>query len=62
MPEIHRIDKQRKTPNAIRSAGKKKRVMLDSIARKEENERRHSKPGSKPYVSERNKHIVRVEE
>ena len=61
MPEIHRIDKQRKVPTAISSAGKKKRSMLQSVVRKEENERKHSAPGSKPYKAERNKHVVTVE-
>ncbi len=61
MPEIKRIDKQRKVPHGIQSAGKRKRIMLNSIARKEENERKHSKPGSKPFTSERNKHIVGVQ-
>jgi WD repeat and SOF domain-containing protein 1 len=36
--------------------------MLESISRKEENVRKHSKPGSKPYISERNKHIIATEE
>ncbi|TPX35575.1 hypothetical protein SmJEL517_g02145 [Synchytrium microbalum] len=42
MPEIKRIDKHRHVPKPILSAQSKKKVMLDSRARKEENERKHS--------------------
>lgn len=48
-------------PKAIASASKTKRIMLDSRKRKEDNERRHSKPGSVPHKAERKKHIITVE-
>ncbi|KAJ3048315.1 DDB1- and CUL4-associated factor 13 [Rhizophlyctis rosea] len=61
LPEIRRIDKQRKTPKAIKQAGQTKRTMLESINRKRDNERKHSKPGSVPYEAERKKHILATE-
>ncbi|KAJ2999250.1 DDB1- and CUL4-associated factor 13 [Globomyces sp. JEL0801] len=61
MPEINRIAKHRRVPKAISKATTKKGVMLKSIKTKEDNRRKHSKPGSVPYKSERSKHILTVE-
>jgi DDB1- and CUL4-associated factor 13 len=61
MPEIKRIDRHRRLPKSVTSAAYKKRVMTDSIKNKEENRRKHSRPGSVPYKSERKKHILAVE-
>ncbi|ODV86738.1 hypothetical protein CANARDRAFT_6310 [[Candida] arabinofermentans NRRL YB-2248] len=58
MPEIRRISKHRHVPIVIKKAGEIKRTEINSLKRREDNERRHSKPGSKPYKSEREKHIV----
>lgn len=58
MPEIKRIAKHRHVPIVIKKAKDIKTIELESIKRREENERRHSRPGSKPYVSERVKQIV----
>ncbi|KAJ3287518.1 rRNA-processing protein sof1 [Borealophlyctis nickersoniae] len=58
MPELRRIDKHRKVPKSIKSATATKRIMTDSIARKRENERKHSKPGAVPYQAERKKNIL----
>ena len=58
MPEIRRIAKRRHVPKPIKKAGEIKRVELESIKRKEENRRKHSKPGTVPYTAERTKHIV----
>ena len=54
--------RHRHVPKAIYSAGKTKRAMLDAIARREENERKHTTPGTVPFKSERKKHIVTVEQ
>ncbi|RKO86767.1 Sof1-like domain-containing protein, partial [Blyttiomyces helicus] len=61
MPEIRRIDRHRKAPKAIKSATTTKRTMQDSEARKTDNLRKHSKPGSVPYEAERKKHILATE-
>ncbi|KAJ3043716.1 DDB1- and CUL4-associated factor 13 [Rhizophlyctis rosea] len=61
LPEIRRIDKHRKVPKAISGATAKKRTMLESIAKKRANERKHSKPGSVPYEAERKKHVLATE-
>ncbi|XP_065651483.1 DDB1- and CUL4-associated factor 13 isoform X2 [Hydra vulgaris] len=59
-PEVKRILKHRHVPKLIHKEAKEKRIMLDSIKRKEENMRLHSKPGSMPVIPERKKHIVTV--
>ncbi|KAJ3216923.1 rRNA-processing protein sof1 [Dinochytrium kinnereticum] len=61
MPEIKRIDKQRHIPKNIISVSKKKRVMIDSRKKKEDNERKHSAPGQVPYTAERKKNILKIE-
>jgi len=58
MPEIRRIAKRRHVPKPIKKAGEIKRVEIEAGKRREENRRRHSKPGSVPYTSEREKHII----
>jgi WD repeat and SOF domain-containing protein 1 len=62
LPEIKRISRHRYLPKAIDNARKKKHVMVQSAKRKEENRRKHSKPGAVPHVSEKKKHIVGVQE
>ena len=61
MPEIKRIDRHRRLPKAIKSTTAKKRVMVEAVKRKEQNERAHSKPGAVPFKAERKKHILSVE-
>lgn len=58
MPEIRRISKHRHLPIGIKKDTNKRNVQIQSIKRKENNERLHSKKGSKPFKSEREKHIV----
>jgi DDB1- and CUL4-associated factor 13 len=58
MPEIRRIARHRHVPTPIKKATEIKRVEIESIKRKEDNRRKHSKPGSVPYTAEREKHIV----
>jgi DDB1- and CUL4-associated factor 13 len=45
-------------PKSITKATAKKNTMLASIKTREENRRKHSKPGTVPYKSERKKHIL----
>ncbi|QPG74198.1 hypothetical protein FOA43_001522 [Brettanomyces nanus] len=58
MPEIRRIKRHRHLPGVVKKSQEIKRIGIDSLKRKEENERTHSKPGSKPYRSEREKPVV----
>ncbi|KAH3664335.1 hypothetical protein WICMUC_005720 [Wickerhamomyces mucosus] len=58
MPEIKRISRHRHVPIVVKKAKEIKNVEIQSLKKREENERRHSKPGSKPYKSERSKQIV----
>jgi WD repeat and SOF domain-containing protein 1 len=60
MPEIRRIARHRHLPKVIKKAGEIKRTEIDSLKRKEENVRKHSKKGTVPYLSERKKHIIGV--
>jgi len=58
MPEIRRIARRRHVPKAIKKEGERIRTEVAAIKRKEDNLRKHSKPGSVPYAVERTKHIV----
>lgn len=60
-PEIKKIMKHRHLPKLVYKSGKEKKIMLDSIKRKDENVRLHSKPGTFEKVPERKKHVVRVQ-
>jgi len=61
MPEIRRIDKHRNIPKAISTASKTKRIQIESIKRKEDNLRKHSKKGAVPYIPERKKNFVSLQ-
>lgn len=56
MPEIRRISRHRHLPSTVKKAREIKRVELDSIRRREENERRSNK-NSAPPVPEKQRHI-----
>lgn len=58
MPEIRRISRHRHVPIGIKKDNERRQVQVQSIKRRENNERLHSKKGSKPFKSEREKHIV----
>jgi DDB1- and CUL4-associated factor 13 len=58
MPEIRRIANRRHVPKSIKKAAETKRIELESIKKREDNRRKHSKPGSVPYPVEREKHVV----
>ncbi|PSK36796.1 hypothetical protein C7M61_003659 [Candidozyma pseudohaemuli] len=57
MPEVRRIARHRHLPKVVKKAQEIKRVEVESLKRREDNDRRHSKEGSKPRVPERKKHI-----
>ncbi|KAJ8291071.1 hypothetical protein GJAV_G00021050 [Gymnothorax javanicus] len=59
-PQVRRIAKHRHLPKTIYSQSKELRVMKEARRRKERNVRKHSKPGSVPLVSEKEKHVVTV--
>ena len=61
MPEIRRIKRHRHTPKTIKKAGEIKGEELKSLKRKEENVRKHSKKGSMPRHSERDKMVLATE-
>lgn len=61
-PEVKRIHRHRHLPKHVYNERKLKRIMSDAKKRKEHNRRTHSKPGTVPYVSERQKHVVKEEE
>jgi DDB1- and CUL4-associated factor 13 len=62
MPEIRRIARRRHVPKAINKEGEKVRTEVAAIKRKDENRRKHSKPGKVLYTVERTKHIVAQKE
>ena len=61
MPEVKRIRRHRHVPKTIKKAGEIKGEELGSIKRKEENVRKHSKKGSMPRQSEREKMVLTTE-
>lgn len=60
--QIKRISRHRHIPKHVYNASKEKRIMLESRKRKEANKRIHSKPGTVPYISEKEKHVVNESE
>lgn len=60
MPEVRRIARHRHVPIAVKKAGEIKRTERQGLQRREENDRRHSKEGTKRYVPEREKHVKGV--
>ena len=61
MPEIKRIQRHRHIPKIVRKAGEIKGEELKSLKRKGENVRKHSKKGSMPRQSEREKMVLATE-
>lgn len=50
-PEIKRIARHRHVPKNIYKGTRRQKEMLDSQKRKEDNRRKHSKPGAVPVVA-----------
>lgn len=57
-PQISRIARHRQVPRHVKSARAQNQAIKDGAKRKEANQRKHSKPGSVPYVSERENHTI----
>merc|ERR1712098_466448 len=57
-PQVARIARHRKLPKHVKSAAAEIRSIKESSKRKEANRRRHTKPGSVPYVPEREAHTI----
>ncbi|GAB1863217.1 DDB1- and CUL4-associated factor 13 [Camponotus japonicus] len=58
-PEIRRIARHRQVPKHIYNARTELRTIREKSKRKEANRRSHSKKNTVPFVSEREKHMVR---
>ncbi|KAG5271026.1 hypothetical protein AALO_G00175050 [Alosa alosa] len=61
-PHIRRIARHRHLPHDIYKQRREQREMRDARRRKELNVRKHSKPGSVPVETEKEKHVVTVVE
>lgn len=61
MPEIRRIKRHRHLPKTVKKAGEIKGEELKAVKRKEENVRKHSKKGTMPRKSEREKMVLATE-
>merc|ERR1712240_189939 len=57
-PQISRISRHRQVPKHVKNASAELRTIKESRGKKEANRRKHSKPGTVPYVPEREKNIV----
>ena len=57
-PQISRIARHRQVPRHIKSSRAEIRAIKDGAKRKDANKRKHTKPGSVPYVSERESHTI----
>lgn len=57
MPEVKRIARHRHVPKVVKKAGEIKRIEVESLKRRQNNEREHSAPGTVPHVPERQKHV-----
>ena len=62
MPEIRRISRHRHVPKVVKKAGEIKRDELQSVKRREENERKHSRKGQEKRRSEREKMVLATEQ
>jgi len=57
-PQISRIARHRQIPKHVKNARNELSTIKDSKSRKEANRRKHSKPGTVPYIPEREKNVV----
>jgi WD repeat and SOF domain-containing protein 1 len=61
VPEIRRINRHRNVPKSIKTATKRKSIMINSRKTKEENVRKHTKEENrKDRIPERQKAVVAV--
>lgn len=59
MPEISRIKRHRHVPRMVKSLQDKRRIMREARSRKEDNRRKHSKPGTNEHVPMKKRPIVK---
>jgi len=59
LPEISRIKRHIHVPKMIKSITDKRRIMREARVRKEQNQRKHSKPGAVPLVRMKKRNIVK---
>lgn len=59
LPEIKRIRRHIHVPKVIKKLGEKRRIMREAKQRKEENRRKHSKPGTVPRVAMKKRSIIK---
>jgi len=59
LPEISRIKRHVHVPKVIKKITEKRRIMREARARKDENRRKHSKPGAHPHVKMKKRHVVK---
>ncbi|XP_031834379.1 DDB1- and CUL4-associated factor 13 [Nomia melanderi] len=58
-PQVKRIARHRQVPKHIYKAKAELHTIREKTKRKEANRRTHSKPGTVPFVAERQRHVVR---
>mmetsp|Transcript_53801 Transcript_53801/g.144057 ORF Transcript_53801/g.144057 Transcript_53801/m.144057 type:complete len:443 (-) Transcript_53801:182-1510(-) len=61
LPEIKRIKRHTHVPKMIKRLSEKRRIMRDAGVRKEQNRRKHSRPGSSVHVSLKKRQILKEE-
>ncbi|XP_073703717.1 DDB1- and CUL4-associated factor 13 [Garra rufa] len=61
-PQVKRIARHRHLPRDVLKQKRELREMTEARRRKEKNVRKHSKPGSVPVLTEKEKHVVAVVE
>mmetsp|Transcript_23716 Transcript_23716/g.68564 ORF Transcript_23716/g.68564 Transcript_23716/m.68564 type:complete len:446 (+) Transcript_23716:76-1413(+) len=59
LPEIRRIKRHKHVPRMIKSVTNKRRIMREARARKDNNRRKHSKPGTVPFIAQKKRPIVK---
>jgi WD repeat and SOF domain-containing protein 1 len=62
MKDIRRIARHRHIPKWVKNAAERKRQMREGEKRREDNRRKHSKPGTVPKIVEREKVTRKVVE
>eukprot|EP00444_Apocalathium_aciculiferum_P065203 CAMPEP_0183557950 /NCGR_PEP_ID=MMETSP0371-20130417/87079_1 /TAXON_ID=268820 /ORGANISM="Peridinium aciculiferum, Strain PAER-2" /LENGTH=445 /DNA_ID=CAMNT_0025765139 /DNA_START=81 /DNA_END=1418 /DNA_ORIENTATION=+ len=59
LPDIRRIKRHVHVPKMIKSIGNKRKIMREARSRKEENKRKHSKPGANPHVPHKKRQVIK---
>mmetsp|Transcript_28016 Transcript_28016/g.80780 ORF Transcript_28016/g.80780 Transcript_28016/m.80780 type:complete len:446 (-) Transcript_28016:231-1568(-) len=59
LPEVKRIKRHKHVPKLVKSVSTKRRIMREARSRKEENRRKHSRPGTVPVIPAKKQQIVK---